>query len=278
MTDNTHSLEKEQQVVPQKTRGDRRFDWLTYGMLNGVGTFLLTLPVAYWAEHGKGKPVFDKASHWLSGKMSEKSVRSLLTSLTLGLGGTIMIVPVRFMEGMRTEIVSWFNRNEPVSGKSDPNVPQPQPQTWGSLLKGRAVSWGVVFGALKGMQFTGLLDGLDKFKSGFASFVCDKLKLAKGTVEAPSKAFKYGELAALDIFATAAAASLTYVVSRFFAKHRSPEVQAKLAARKQESAPILLRDDAVDAVQPVYANPQSTIIGEKQRVGEVAAAGAQVGI
>ena len=36
---------------PRRSRGERAFDWITYGGFAGVGTFVVTVPFAYLLKH-----------------------------------------------------------------------------------------------------------------------------------------------------------------------------------------------------------------------------------
>jgi len=38
-----------------RSRGEKIFDWIVYGGLGGVGTFLLTLKPAYWMRYHGGE-------------------------------------------------------------------------------------------------------------------------------------------------------------------------------------------------------------------------------
>ena len=35
------------------SKGERLFDWITYGGMAGLGTFLITIPIAFHAKYGK---------------------------------------------------------------------------------------------------------------------------------------------------------------------------------------------------------------------------------
>lgn len=99
------------------------------------------------------------------------------------------------------------------------------------------------------------------------------MKLSKkhtlgGILSTEKKAYEYGKLAALDVFATMAASVLLYVGSRFFANNRSPEKQAQLEARA--NAGKVLLDDAM-APLPVHTDaPQTTVSGDKVHPGLIA--------
>ena len=274
MADAPTNLAPAEPVKRPKTRGDKLFDRLVYGVMNGIGTFVLTVPLAYWAEHGKGpiggKQYFDQAKTWLEAKkLSPKSSRDILMTSSLFLGGTLMVLPVRLAEAFRPQIVKRLNGGETAEAEAAA-VALP-PQTWGSLIKARLVAWGVVFSSFKLVQYgtkaIGKPEALGTFEDWFANKACGLLKLEKGTAEAPSRAFRYGRIAALDLFATAASATLLYVGSRFFARHRSEKQQEKLATH----TPTIFTDqaEASPAELPDDSTPEKTVNGQKLASGRV---------
>ncbi len=339
MVETLSSSEPAEQKKPQKTRGDRLFDRAVYAGLNGVGTFLLTIPLAYWGDHGGGKESFEKGSKFFieKFKMKPSNAKTVIRATTLGLGGTLMVIPVYFAEHFRTPMVAWLNRNFGNAQDKEAAVENPAPQTFASLIKGRVVAWCAVFSGFKVVEwFTKAIDHpntLGNFEEKFSTWLCKlvgkethavplaevnslraavthaiqplqaaekkrsflnkvfgeasyhlpeaEVKSLKATLEAAEKAvgavetknFKLGKLAALDVFATAAATTILYASSRFFARNRSPEKQKALAAKTnaggshfadaEEAAALPAADDA--------ALPEKTISGEKHRPGMIAA-------
>lgn len=288
---NTSNSEPTEQLVktPVKSRGDKVFDWFVYGGMNFVGTFVLTIPLAYWAMHGKGKPFFDKLGEGVKNLgLPPGAADKVVTTSALFLGGSVMVAPVRLAESMRTSIVSALNRNEKPLGASEEPYRHP-PQTWGSLIKGRLLAWAAVFSSLQAIKWVGYGEALGKFEHRVAE---KSMKLFKkqsytlpaedvtalkalGTKEAletlehaETKAYKYGKLAALDVFATAAATMLLYVGSRFFAKHRPPEVQERLIARQnQRPNADVAADGETPLATPAAVSPETRISGDKQAAG-----------
>ncbi len=338
MVENLSSSEPIEQKKPQQTRGDRLFDRAVYAGLNGVGTFLLTIPLAYWGDHGGGKEFFQKIGSKVGGalKLSSKTSETIVRATTLGLGGTIMVIPVFFAEHFRTPMVKWLNQHFGSAQDKEAAAQNPAPQTFASLIKGRLVAWCAVFSGFKivewvtkavdhpntlgnfeewvsrnlckitgketylvpAEQVKALRDAVDTAASplkaaekkrsfmnkvfGAASYnlpeaEVNSLKATLETAEkavgaAETKAYRYGKLAALDVFATAAATTILYASSRFFARNRSPEKQKELAAKTNAGGSPFA--DAADAsVLPVAEAelPEKTISGEKHRPGMIAA-------
>lgn len=216
------------EIKAEKTsssKGERLFDWITYGGIAGLGTFVLTIPIAYWAKYGGGAKHFINGGKRLQnlGLGEHTAEHAMMTTATMQ-GGNVTIIPVKIMENYKPQLVEKFNKllgdkSEDASIENDPK------QTWGSLVKARIfLAWLPVFASFKA---TGMLIGEDKFaafQNNFSKGVCDILGksthfpgMAKIAAN-ETKLFRYGKIGALDLFATAAASTLLYIGSRFFAK------------------------------------------------------------
>ncbi|NBX04215.1 MAG: hypothetical protein EBR02_09215 [Alphaproteobacteria bacterium] len=82
------------------------------------------------------------------------------------------------------------------------------------------MAFGIVLGSIKGAVALLGKEKFAKFEEDFAKkVVCKPLKLPTHLPNGvETKAFRYGRLTAMDIFATAASASILYIASRFFAE------------------------------------------------------------
>lgn len=248
----------EQAIRTSSSRGEKLFDWLTYGGVAGVGTFLLTIPVAYWAKYGSGAKMFEKASGYLVKQgLSPRISEEMVMTTALMQGGNLTIIPVKMLENRKPQIVDYFNdRLGDSSGKA--SVEEDPKQTWSSLIKSRIVAWLSVF---TGFRVAGSIFGADKFAAFEESFaknvVCKPL--GKPThirgVETPH--FRYGKIAALDVFATAAATAILYTGSRFFAK-RNEHWHAENTNTTAASVPTAAASQA-PAVQPSTAESERGI-------------------
>ncbi|MBY0408207.1 MAG: hypothetical protein K2Q01_10990, partial [Rickettsiales bacterium] len=158
------------------SRGEKMFDLLTYGGIAGVGTFALTIPLAYWAKYGAGAKHFENASKFLVRQgLSKPIAEEMVMTSALMQGGNVGIIPVKIMENYKPTIVGQLNdwmgdKSGAASVKEDPQ------QTWGSLIKSRLVAWLAVF---TGFRATASLLGGDKlaqFEKDFAKHVvCEPL-------------------------------------------------------------------------------------------------------
>ena len=121
-------------------------------------------------------------------------------------------------------------------------------QTWLSLIKSRIVAWGAVFSAIKGASIALGHERFDKFENGFSEhLVCKPLGFATHINGQETRAFRLGKLTALDVFATAAAATILYGASRVFAE---PDKGKLTDAPEDASIPIACAPEPAKAVQP----------------------------
>ncbi len=231
-----------------KSKGEKIFDWTVYGLMNYAGTFLLTMPLAYFIKHGAGKNWYDKIDRGAEELGLHKGfggniVKALQSTFITFWGGNVMLVPVRLAENFKVGIVTKLN--EWLGDKTDPSQIQEAPkQTWGTLIGGRLVAFFMTFSMMFaadmmiGKYFQQLQElGGNLFKR-FA-----KPKNAQ-------KAYHYGEIAALDSFATVASTALLYVTSHFFAQKREEKIERKLASKSGTHA-----DEAELETAPAEKSP-----------------------
>lgn len=266
------------EAKPHKSKGEKRFDQIVYGGIAGVGTLLATLPIAYSFKHGKlGGDSYRKAVNWvekkLNGVLSTKNSRAFaeeaVMTTSLMMGGNVMLLPVAVAEHYKVPLVAKLN-----TAKGDPTPPEtialaPKQTLW-SLIEGRILAWGAVFGTL----FTAsrlLPNTFQTFTNevGTRTHELTQWLRQKPKLAAPqhSVSFKIGELAALDVFATAAAASLLYVGGHFFARKH----EEKKELRQTHPLKSHLNSDNADAPMPgtseKTATPDARITGEKIHEG-----------
>lgn len=241
------------------SKGEKLFDFLTYGGIAFAGVFIATMPFTYWTKYGGGKKFHDWMTTALKKRgASEHIAEQTFNTTVLGALGNAAVIPIKFLENKKPELVDKLNNL--IGDKShDASVEQDLKQSWLSLIKSRIAAYTAVFVSLQGAVAIFGGDKFNKFEENFAEHViCKPLgkpthtpNLTK-TVENETKAFRYGKIAALDVFATAAATILLYTSSRFF-------------ARKNEhwKAPHAELDAKANATPPVDTPPS---IPEKEEV------------
>lgn len=252
--------------------GEKIFDWGTYSGINGIGTFALTLPVAYWMKYGGGKGMYDSAAktlsekvfHHLPGSWNEGISKGLLSTTILMQGGNLMLLPVGIAEHYKVPIVKGLNRlfNDPTDPATIEEAPK---QTVGTLVMGRLRAFAMVFAAFTG---AGFLVGkqMSKFESAFGRAVCaflnKPIKEIDGITNTP--AFRYGEMAALDVFATTAATILLYDGSHKFAA----QAQEKKRAGNHGTATTPFADENPSAASDAPIPRVSHVERAEDRVAE----------
>ena len=280
------------------SKGDRLFDTLVYTGLNNISTFVLTLGITYGLLHGfkkvgVGKEAvnehFKKASADLGAFLEKmKSGRgehapTIMLTTALGIGGTLMIVPIKFLEDRRTGIVGYFNKK--LGDKTDPSELKEAPkQSWGSLLFGRAAAWTTVFVSLTAAnkllgkdQKTGLAR-FTQFENWFAEHVVAKpLGKSVKTFGEHTAQFRLGKIAAIDVFATIAATLILETSSKFFANRREAKQQATalVQAGTSDVRADTVSDAAIPAVNTPSASPRTQISEATLANGPVREASAQ---
>lgn len=196
--------------------GEKFFNLGVYGGIQGVGVFLATIPITYFIKYGKG-PItgkFRDGYKWLVSQLKRTGLSAgnsehVVMTLALMQGGNLGLIPVKLAENHKPEIVGRLN--EILGEKNDSEAVRKEPdQTWGSLIKSRLVAFGLVLGSFWTVEMLA-----DKRLKQFKNF------FARGVTTLSGKAsftnFRIGKIAALDIFATAAATTLLFIASRFFA-------------------------------------------------------------
>lgn len=242
---------------------------------------LVTLIAALSMKYGRGKPYYDRAVNWMEGKLTgvlkpttaRKFSEEFVQTTTLMQGGNLMLLPIGMLEHKKVEIVSGLN-----TALGDPTPPEKieaaPKQTWWSLIEGRLLAWTAVFTAFFGSSLI-FPKSFQTFTSEFGERVHSLVGKFKSVRSSPvmkeTRAYKIGEMGALDIFATAAAATLLYVGGHFFARKHEEKIEMREARRHGQPMPT--RDEqAADAVEsPAIAPASSAVHGEKAHDGRVAA-------
>ena len=213
-------LQKDNAVTPAirvgRSKGEKLFDWLVYGGLAGVATFVLTLIPAYWMRYKGGEA---KMGEWL-GKAGVKGdlAKNILTTTSLSHGGNLMILPIAYAEARHTQIVDGLNRmtGDPTPVEEIQAKPKP---TLGNILGARVLAWMAVFTGFVGANKL-FKNTLSTFEHEMGEHFYERFSRTRPVDHSKSTAYRIGTLSALDIFATAAAAILLYMGSHFFARRK----------------------------------------------------------
>lgn len=95
---------------PKTSRGEKLFDWITYGGIAFLGVFVATIPWTYWTKHGGGRKLHDWMTRGLKKQgFSDSTAEQTFNTIVLGSLGNAAIVPVKIMENYKPELVDTFN-------------------------------------------------------------------------------------------------------------------------------------------------------------------------
>lgn len=262
------STAAEPPAAPKRDRsiGEKAFDWFTYGGVAGVGTFIATIPLAFWMRYQGGAKHYDAARNWLKDRKIEGTVNDALlgTFITMW-GGNAMMLPVAGLEKAKVPIVKAVNRlmNDPTDPTTIEEVPK---QTIGSLIWGRIAAFSVVFVSFFSMESV-FKNTFKTFNEEFGELTCKVLKKPTHVPHATelgkmveSTPYRVGKIAALDVFATVAAATLLYISSHFLAKKEHVKRQAAPVSDKRTSRALFNEEgEQHDTAQPASESPSLTI-------------------
>jgi len=241
---------KNQEAAKQRTTGEKWFNGVRFAVAETV-ILVATAAIAYVANYGKdsyrvgGTEVpnyLKKFQVWMRDKMtsskffSEKGefgVRlagAVASSTVLMHGGNLFAPVMKWMEDKKANIVNFFNKHLGKPGELEEGkerIKEQVKQTWGDIIKGRALSWIVVFTSffsadmLLGKDASGMRR-FDKFEDKFGKWVAGFTKAGKdaGANLSGNNAYRFGKILALDIFATTAAIAIWNSVSKFSAMMR----------------------------------------------------------
>jgi len=234
------------------SKGERIFNWLVYGGVAGVGVFVVTLPIAFWTRYGGGAGWWKRSTQWLEKKgMNAYTSEEVLNTAVLGSIGNFAIIPVKILEEYKHKLIPKLNKK--YGSEIDKQLAEHDPpQTWWTLIKGRVAAYVAVFASLQAAVKIGGGERFDAFKNNFAEYiVCKPLGKPTHIGGMETKAFRYGKIAALDVFCAASAATLLYLASRFFAK------EDKNQSAKNDSpapAPLAARPPMAESAKRFTAN------------------------
>ena len=82
-----------------------------------------------------------------------------------------------------------------------------------------------------------------------------------------TRTFGYGKIAALDVFATAASATLLYIGGHFFARKQEERKERREELKSGKSEGLVFAADAAGAIAKHANGPSMHIAGTKQHEG-----------
>lgn len=213
----TETNTEEKKSPPKISRGERIFDWLVYGGLAGLGTYIVSIPIGYWVKYGKGAEFNKNAAKKLTSfGFSQNTAEKTMDTTMLMHGGNIMLLPIKYAEDNKESIVTTIN--DMIGEKTDHiALHDEDKQSWGSIIKARIVAWCAVFAGFKGAASILGEEKFGRFEESFSKKACALLGKPTHINGKETTAFRMGKIGALDTYATIAASSLLYIGTRLFA-------------------------------------------------------------
>lgn len=232
----------EQESKQNRSIGEKIFDWGTYAGIAGVGTFILTIPLAYWSKYTGGAKWYDKTAKLLKDKGAPEWLSNSLLGATITMwGGNAMIAPVAVAEHYKVPIVKKLNAM--FGDRSDPaSIEEAPKQTLMALVGGRILAWCTVFTGFVSMSRV-FPKSFDTFENEFGTRLCQLFKKPTHVLGEETRAFRFGKMAALDVFATAAATTLLYIGSHMLTNNKAAKAKRTLSDAPALSTPTQPAED-----------------------------------
>jgi len=247
----------------KKLPAEIKFDKAVYGGISYWAQAITGIALTKWLRHGSGRKYFDKiagsvATNFIEKISSKRGVDAVKSAdswstVTIMVGvGTTFLLPVKWLEDRKPEIVRWINKrtNKSRTDKgeviSDKELAYQEmhlealdkapKQSWLSLLLGRAAGLAVVYTALP------LIGDNNKIMEDFS---VDKVtKLVKGAglkSVAQSKTFEsYARISFYDLLYSCFSAGGLYVYSHFI----HPKKPRNIEFPSEKNAPPPATDNA----------------------------------
>ena len=292
----------EKKPLPEKTNGERFYDVFQF-IYGKAFIIVLTAALGFLADqkHAPDKiagipNIVKKFQGWFHNVVFHNKVypiaqkgdtakligTGLVSTMVLSHGGNFFAPAIKSLENNREKIANWYNKRfgtkEDVEAAHERLKDIPK-QTWGDVLKGRAVAWGTMFGLVMtayvavGKQKKSGRYWLDIYEDKFARMASGLTKSGKEIAATPiakeltevqkaNKTYRFSKILALDIFTTTSAIMIWNSVSRFLAKKRVE--REKIAAHHER---ILTGEDQHHTpAQSVATEPEAEKADEKMMV------------
>ncbi len=223
----------------KRTVGNIIYDFGVFGSIAWAGVCAMSALTAHEAMHGNNKyfnwlrtlnnSVFSGLSKFLSKSVMKNSPKEIVDDVaknttmvfTLGMGGHTLMAPIKWLEDNRQKNAAKIDKllgTEPPDSEVVAHEPK---QSWGSVLSGRMLSWGIAFATVTAMGPKLIRKVNDNFsKAGVDAWM--KFRPQSNTESVK----KWSDIISFDVAFTAVTAFVTYAFSRFVAKkdEKEPDV------------------------------------------------------
>ena len=274
----------ENAVKPAKSKGEKLFDKITYVGIAGIGTFHTTVVLTDELKFGKLKWIHEGVAKGIEGAANfiaprgdhKQLAEDAAMTTSLMMGGNLMLLPIGYAEQHKVQFVDGLNAA--MDDKTPKEAIEKAPkQTWMSLLKSRCLAWAAVFTTFKVLgHYYGAT--MKSFESQTGDLLCHIMgnrpthrmeTVVKDGIETlervETKTYRYGNIGALDMFATIGAATLLYLGGHFFA--RKQELKKELREERMHETKTAHEGEPELREQVPENVPSSSISGQKQHEG-----------
>lgn len=261
--------------LSKKTTGEKYYDVVQF-LVGKAWIMAFTAAIAYSAKYGKDQwgPMpnpFKKFQGWFhdfllhnktfplaeKGEFAGRLAGATANTMVLFHGGNIFAPVMKWMENGKEDISNYFNRRYGKPGEVEiahERLKDMPKQDWGDVLKGRIAAWLIVFtsfvtidSAIGKDKKTGLY-WFDKYEEGFGRWLAGFTKEGKkigikmpvsqelSVLQDANKTYRFGKIAALDVYATTAAIFIWNAISRMSAKKQQERNRTAAQAENHDAA------------------------------------------
>ncbi len=254
-----------------KTTGEKVYGALKF-MTGEVFILGATAAIAYIARYGKKSSwnVFQRFQDWFEndlltkkiplktpepkGKLAEignLAATAAANTMVTFHGGNLFAPFMKWFANNKDNMVHYFNKRFGKPGEveiGDTRMKAELDESWGDVIKGRLVAWGIVFSSffaamvLVGKDKNGMYR-FDKYEEKFGRWLAGFTKEGKAIAQIPvtqklhpdphpNKTYRFGRILALDIYATTAGLIIWNAISRLSANKRQRKKGISLPSSK----------------------------------------------
>jgi hypothetical protein len=230
--------------VDAPTTGERLFSRIRFGIAEAF-ILIVSAVLAYRSRYGEGtlKKWSETASQWVGGRVKDERLAAMFSStLITSWGGWFFVPPMHWMDQKKEAIVTALNTRFGKPGEVEhgrENIRKEQKTSLFTVLLGRVASFAAVFGAFFAAdRMLGKDAGENyKFDTYCKKFGAETHKLFyRLTFRSPARdaeimqkrSYRYGEIVALDLFATTIAVALWTALNALFAGWSEKKTPAAL--------------------------------------------------
>lgn len=248
-----------------KTIGERKFDTLTYNHIGYVANALMSVAAVFWVERThSGQNFMRSLVKGMSDltKANPKTAEMLATKSFFLTGGFAVLLPMKWLENAKTDLVKRWNRqaygdqvdSDPVLIQSMSEMEAAPKQTWSSIFSGRVLAL-IPFYITVGAMW----DRTSLLARATNPALASMSKEARATMEV-AEPKKFSQIAAKGLYFDRPIAGLSRVIGKGWASLTGNHEAAGQIKQMQNAYPGMIKhskagkgeSDPVHSVLPYY--------------------------